>query len=305
MSSQPLIVVRPVTVTDAMLVTTDVPENDYPVYAAGTTYTLAARVIVTAAGVHKVYESVQASNLGNTPQTSPAWWKEVVATNRWKLFDTSNSTQTAKSTSFSYTLRPGQALSNVAAVNVVGCTSIRVRLVDPTYGTVFDTTVSMEAVPTGASWWHWFFGTRRAPSQMVLNDLPSFPNADLIVDFTGGTDLAVGSLIFGAGAAVGLGVRYGAKVGITDYSRKEKNEYGDTVLVQRNFAKRATFEMSLLPEEVDRVQDLLAEVRAVPCLWIGTGIYSSTVVFGFYKDFDILIEYATESTCSLELEGLT
>jgi hypothetical protein len=40
-------------------------------------------------------------------------------------------------------------------------------------------------------------------------------------------------------------------------------------------------------------------------LWIGTEEYESTIVYGFYKNFDILIAYPEHSECSLEIEGLT
>ena len=38
-------IVKPMALTDVMLISTDVPETDYPAYAAGTTYALGARVI--------------------------------------------------------------------------------------------------------------------------------------------------------------------------------------------------------------------------------------------------------------------
>ena len=44
---------------------------------------------------------------------------------------------------------------------------------------------------------------------------------------------------------------------------------------------------------------------ATPCVWIGDNNYASTVIYGFYKDFDVVINYHTVSDCNLELEGLT
>lgn len=296
-------VIKPTSVTDAMLISTDVPEDDYPVWSSATTYALGARVIVVAD--HSVYESLQATNTAHTPSTSPTWWIRVGPTNRWKLFDTSNSTQTVKASSMSYTLKPGNAITAVGVLNLTGATSIRVRLIDPTYGTVYDKTTDLSALPELSDWWHWFFGVRSSPSLNVLTDLPSFPDSQLTVDITGTVDLAVGVLIFGQAASIGIGIEYGARVGIQDYSRKETNEFGDIVLVQRAFAKRANFDMKLTKGETDSIQSILANLRATPCLWIGSSLYESTIIYGFYKDFDISISYPTYSDCSIEIEGLT
>lgn len=306
-SAQALSITQPVTVTDAMLISTDIPENDYPAWAVGTTYTSGQRVILTS--THKVYESLQNANVGKSPITEPTWWIEVGPTNRWKCFDTSNSTQTVSvGTSppkISYTLRTGQAITSFAVLNVANATSLRVRLVDPVYGAVYDKTVDFSALPLASSWWAWFFGQKRRPTQHVALDLPAYPNADLIVEFSGGAGLAVGVIMFGQQQRYGLGIRYGARVGIQDYSRKETNEFGDTDLVVRAFAKRANFDLFIDKEEVDPLQNYLSSVRAVPCLWVGTNDYESTVVFGFYKNFDILISYPDHADCELEIEGLT
>ncbi len=303
MSDTSLLIVRPVQVTDAMLVSSTVPETDYAAWSSGTTYALGARVILTS--THKVYESLQASNTNHDPVTSPAWWIEVGPTNRWRVLDTSNSTQTTQASSISYTLRPGEAINTVAVLNVSNATSVRVRLIDPTYGTVFDQTADFSRVPLASSWWAWFFGQKRAPTQFVVSGLPSYPNADLVIDLVGSASLAVGVIVFGQEQRFGLTLRAGARVGIQDYSRRETNEFGDTTLVVRAYAKRAAFELVLESSQVDDLQNFLAEVRAVPCLWVGSSDYEAAVVFGFYKSFDILISYPTYADCNLEIEGLT
>lgn len=296
-------VIKPVTLTDAMLISTDVPETDYPVYSSGTSYAGGDRVIVVAE--HSVYESLASANTNHTPSSSPEWWIKVSPTNRWKMFDISNSTQTAKSTSMTYTLKANTAITSFGALNLIGVSSIRVRLIDATYGTVYDRTTNVSALPESTGWWHWFFGMRTAPTLNVLTDLPAFPTAELVINFTGTVEMAVGVVIFGQAVPIGNGIEYGAKVGIQDYSRKETNEFGDTVLVQRAFAKRASFEMKIEKSKVDSTQVLLSNLRATPCLWIGSSMYESTTIYGFYKDFDISISYPTYSDCSLEIEGLT
>lgn len=296
-------VIKPIVLTDAMLISTDVPESDQPVWASGSDYAEGARVMVLA--THSIYESLSAGNTNNYPPSSPTKWIKVSPTNRWKMFDTSNSTQTAKANSMTYTIKPGVAITSLGALNIIGGNTFRVRVIDSIYGVVYDRTTNLTPVPEFADWWTWFFGMRTAPTLNVFSDLPAFPTAEIMVDITGTSALAVGVLIVGQTIPIGNGIQYGARVGIQDYSRKETNEFGDTVLVQRAFAKRASFEMKIEKAKVDSTQVLLSSLRATPCLWIGSSMYESTIIYGFYKDFDISISYPTYSDCSLEIEGLT
>lgn len=303
MSINTLTVVKPTVITPAMLVSSNVPETDYAEWASGTTYAKDARVIVAAQ--HKVYQSLEAGNIGNTPASSPTKWIEVGPTNRWKAFDKSVSSQTAQTTSISYRLTVGKAVTHIAALNLTGATSMRVRVDDTTYGVVYDKTISLANVPLETGWWAWFFGERRAPTQAIFADLPSFPAADVLIDLDGSSALAVGVILLGQPRTFSMGVRMGARVGIQDYSRKERNEFGDVMLMERAFAKRANFSMLLRAGEVDAMQKFLSEVRATPCLWVGSTRYESTTVYGFYKSFDIAISYFDYSDCDLDIEGLT
>ena len=299
--STPLIVVRPVTVTDSILVSTNVPETDYAAWSSATTYDITDRRIKA----HKVWESLQAGNLNHDPETSPTWWIEVGPTNAWKLFDTSNSTATAQAGSMTYVLAPGVGVNALAALNVRGCNDVQVVVDHPTLGQLYDKTTSLTSLPGSSGWWEWFYGTRTAPPLMVATDLPGVPGCTVTVTFTGTSELSVGVLMVGEQTQVGIAVQQGARVGITDYSRKETNDFGDTVLVQRAYAKRATFDVPIESHLVDDAVEFLSGLRASPCLWIGSGLYASTVIFGFYKDFEVNLAYRTVSECSLTIEGMT
>lgn len=298
-----LTVVKPIAITPSMLVSTDVPETDYAEWASGTTYATGARVIVAAQ--HKVYQSAIDGNVGKSPVTDRAAWLEVGATNRWKPYDKSVSSQVVQANSISYRLKPGKAVTSVGVLNITGGTSLRVRMIDPAAGTVYDKTINLARTPIAPGWWMWFFGERRAPTQALLQDLPSYPSADILIDITGSSVLAVGVILLGQARQFSMGIRMGARVGIQDYTRKERNDFGDVMVVERAFAKRAGFSMVLTAEEVDSFHQFLSEVRATPCLWIGSKRYEATTVYGFYKSFDIVIAYFNYSDCELELEGLT
>lgn len=301
-----LVVVNPLEITPAMLLSTNVPETDYAAWASGTTYALNDRVILTS--THKVYQSLQAANTNKDPVTQPLWWIEVSPTNRWKLFDNSLSVSTAQATNITYTIQPGQAINALAALNVQNATSAVITVYSPftgSPGVVYSATVDFSPLPPAPDWWSFFYGARLAQTQFVKTDIPSYSDCRVKVELIGGAALSVGALLMGQQRAFGLGIKYGARLGIQDYSRKETNEFGDTVLVQRAFAKRANFDMLVDKDEVDALQNFLSAVRATVCLWIGSDDYESTTIYGFYKNFDILINYPEHADCELEIEGLT
>jgi hypothetical protein len=298
-----LMLVKPVSITPAMLTATDVPETDYAAWSGATTYAAGDRVIVVSA--HKVYESLQASNLNHDPVTETTWWIEVSPTNRWKAFDLSSSTRTAQADGMYFEIKPGSSVNAAAVINCVGVREVRYRLTDPSFGLVYDQTHEMTSIPTESSWYAWLFSERVERSQNIDFDLPTYPNATLRVDLTGTSNMAVGVILIGQNKAIGRGVLAGASVGIRDFSRKERNDYGDTELVERAFARRASFVVVIDNDELDEVTDLLASVRATPCLWVGSTRRAAATVFGFYNEFDIVIPYAYHSECSIDLEGLT
>lgn len=297
-------VVSPLTVTPAMLVSSDVPETDYPEWVAGTTYAKDARVIVVAQ--HKVYQSTKDANTGNTPVgDSGANWLEVGATNRWKVFDQSITSQTARASQIQYRIKPGRAISALSALNISGATSMRVRVIDSTYGVAYDRTVSLSRIPVATGWYPWYFGDRATPTQGTLFDLPSLPTADIEITFTGNASLAVGTLLLGQQRVFAVSVRMGARIGIQDYSRKDVTAFGDTVIVERNFARRGNFDLLILAREVDELNNFLAANRAKLCLWIASTRYEATTIYGIWQNFDIVINYYTHSDCSLEILGVT
>jgi hypothetical protein len=306
-------IVEPLNITDSILddsgspPLTNVPENDYPVWASGTTYDEGDRVILTS--THRIYESLLGSNTGNDPTllSSPTFWIEVGPTNRWAVFDTSVSTQTVQANNITYTLEPGSAINLLAVLNVTNGTQVTVTMNSPSQSPseVYSKTIDLGGLPLVPSWWAWFFGTKIQVTQAIFDDIPPYVDGIVTVEILGGSDLSVGVIMMGQQQLFGLGIKYGARVGIQDYSRKETNEFGDTILVQRAFAKRANVDLFLNKFEVDSLQRELSRIRAIPCLWILSNDYESTTLFGFYNNFDILINYPEHADCELEIEGLS
>ena len=299
-------VIPPLSITDSNLTSSTVPETDYSAWSSGTTYTIGQRVILTS--THKIYESLQNSNLNHNPSTdtsSPPYWIEVSPTNRWKMFDTSNSTQTTNTNSIVVVITPGKVINSVSLLNIEG-TSVRIKMTDPTEGVVYDVTTSLNNNGNINNWYNYFFNPIQRKTSHVATDLPAYGTAAIEITITNtGLTAKCGVCIIGSVQYIGEGITLGASVGITDYSRKEKDTFGNYVLIQRSYSKRAKFSMAVLNEQIDALQDLLVSLRTTPCVWIGDDNYTCTYIYGYYKDFDIVIAYHLVSDCNIEIEGLT
>lgn len=71
-------ILKPHVLTDAMFTSSSVYEVAPALYAGGTSYAAGVDVSVAGAqGLITVYRSLQAANLGNTPVSSPLWWKPI------------------------------------------------------------------------------------------------------------------------------------------------------------------------------------------------------------------------------------
>ena len=284
------------------IVSSNVPmSGEYPTWVTGATYSIGDKVEY---GAH-VWRSTADGNINFAPASSPDKWLKVGAINRFRAFDDAINTQTKRADHISYTFAFGHGVSAVSVVNVTGGASARLQVTDSVLGTVYDKTVALPRSPQHTGWWSWYFGARRETTQAVFLDIPSIPTAQIQLDIYGSADLGVGVIMVGQIREFSMGVQMGARVGIQDFSRKERNEYGDLLIVERGFAKRASFSLLLRAHEVDALQDFLSTVRAKSCLWIGSGRYEATTVYGPYKSFEIVISYFDYSDCNLELEGLT
>jgi hypothetical protein len=306
-------ITQPIEITDSILddsgspPLTNVPEDDHPEWSAGTTYDAGDRVILVS--THRIYESLLGGNVGNDPTvvSSPTYWIEVSPTNRWAAFDTSVSTSTVQANNITYTLVPSSPINMLAILNINNGTQATVTINSPSQSPteIYSKTIDLGGLPLITGWWNWFFGTRIQATQAIFDDLLPYADAIITVEILGGSDLSVGLILIGQQQLFGLGIKYGARVGIQDYSRKETNEFGDTILVQRAFAKRANVDLFLQKFEVDSLQRELSRIRATPVLWVLSNEYESTTLFGFYKNFDILINYPEHAECELEIEGLS
>ena len=295
-------VLAPIAITDSMLTSSTVPETDYAEWAAGTAYTAGQKVIRLT--THRIYEALT-STTGDTPETSPTKWLDLGATNRWRAFDQKVGTATAQTGSIEWVIVPGQTIGSVGLLELVA-DSVRVRVSDAIDGIVYDRTQSLTGAITSADWFTYFFEPVSRRPFALFSDLPSYRDPTITITVSGlaGETVECGVCLLGQWHEFADAVGYGARVGIVDYSKKTVDDFGNTQITERAFSKRASWQMLVANTDIDKLQRTLASLRATPALYIGSDRFDVTLVYGFYRDFDITIEYFSHSECSIELEGL-
>lgn len=299
-------IVRPITVNNARLQSSNIAETDYSAYDPAHTYTLGNRAIYISGEEHWVIESLVAGNLGNIPTglATDTKWLKVSNTNRWRMFDQSVNSQSTHADYIEVVLQTLGPLDSLILLNL-DAESIHVVVEDITAGIVYDQTYQLVSNRGVTSWYDFFYEPYERLSDFIVTDLPRYIDTTVTIRINKiGATAACGACILGLSKIIG-GVQYGAKTGITDYSIKTTDEFGNYEILQRAFSKYASLTLTVDKSLTDVVMRLLTEYRATPIVYIGSDLRRSTWIYGFYKDFYETIAYPNESIYTLELEGLT
>lgn len=292
-------VLRPLTFRNADLVSSTAVET-VALYVAGTTY---AQDVFVRYG-ERVYQSLQASNTGHQPDTSPTWWQDFGPSNKTAMFDTQVSTKTEGTSPLVVVVQPLQFINSLAFIGMVG-SSINVRITDGAAGPeIYNVTKSLDGTVI-TDWFMYFYEPFDTLDVVTFLDIPVYLNSYITVTITGSGTVSCAVMLYGSTYELG-GTQYGATSGIRDYSVKETDDFGNTTFVRRAYSNRMEAQIFMDNSTIRANKKLLTDLRAIPALWIGVDdpTYEPLSVYGFYRDFNIDISYPSFSMCSLEIEGL-
>ncbi|MDQ1925156.1 hypothetical protein [Massilia pseudoviolaceinigra] len=304
--SQPCSVLAPVAITGAMIVSSAVPEADYPTFSMLKAYALGERCISTV--THRIYESVSASsNVGHDPTDlinqfgAVPWWVDQGPTNLWAMFDGYVSTKSAASP-LAITLRPGSF--NSVALFGLEADGLSIAVRDAPGGNViYAYSDDLEGSEPG-DYYEYFFDRFKPQTDFVVTDLAAFNNAEITVTLTRVTGLArCGLLALGDMKPIGL-TEYGAKVTPNSYSFIDVDKFGRTKITPGANTTDMSVTAKLGIAEAAAVYATLKEVQSVPCVVIATDLvdYSPLRVFGLPTP-TLSFDGPDLCTVSLEVKG--
>lgn len=295
--------IRPTLINSDNLLASNVPDT-YAVYNAGTTYGLDEIVRDEAADFRDhEYQSLQAGNTGHS-LADAAWWLDLGPTNKYRMFDQSNTTVTTNAESIEVTILVDGRADAVSLLNIRGAT-VRVEMTTVEDGLLYDETFNLVSDSGVTNWYEYFFEPVVRKGDFTLYDLPlnKDPTITVTLEEPGGT-AQIGALVIGQSRYLGY-VVHPLRTGIQDYSRKEQDEFGNFTIIERNFAKRGVMKVAVDERSIDALSAILASYRAQAVVWVGVENFTSTWIYGFYRDFEFDMSSPNDAYLNLELEGLT
>ena len=300
--------IKPSVIQDSNVISTNVP-ND-----AGVTLWDIGQTIVKdnvrryeATNKHWIVRALQdhTTSSANAPTglNTDEFWVYQYDTNPNRMFDNSSTSQSSNAELIDVTLAITDAVNSVALINVEGQTAT-VTVSDLNDTVVYTRTEGLIRTDNVYDWWTYFFAPIERKTDVVLSDIPIYYLSKVRVQVVneGGT-AKLGAFIAGQYQSAGF-TEYGMKLGIRDFSYKDADEFGNYVITERRFSKTMTLTSVIEAEKMDAIKYTFDALRATPIVYIGSTEYSSSYVYGFYKDCYIVAQYPTHSVMNIEIEGL-
>lgn len=300
-------ILDPITITDSILISSSVSEDDYPIWAPSTNYVMGDKRIRTE--THRIYEcvsdhlstSVPPEDLtgGGTPL-----WADIAPTNRWAMFDNVIGTYTTATGEILVELAPG-IIGGFNGMEFEG-ELLEVTMLDDAGGTeIYSFSKSLDGT-------QFFSVVEFLLAEFVqiplvsLTDLPDmFYNCRVIVRISGTSSVKCGLCQVGVIHDIG-NFDYGLSLRNEDYSVKTVTSQGYTTLIPGLDRKLMEGNLIVPFEKFNQVERLLTSLKKRPATYIGadyTG-YEPFTVFGFLKDFRPVLPKYENLICAIEIEGL-
>ncbi|MDO8800044.1 hypothetical protein [Phenylobacterium sp.] len=258
--------------------------------------------------VHRVYESLQASNTGHYPAlaASSTWWADVGPTNRWAMFDLERNTGTTQASPLTVVLTPGVRVDSLALVGLVADSvtiSITVSVVE-----VYTATVNLSTRVVLNAYDYCFLPFSYAAA-VAKFDLPPYTNGVITVTITRASGaVTCGGLVTGLNTYLGTTI-HSAEADALNFSRVTRDEYGNSELVPRRTVPKVNMAIVCEKANVNKARAIQALGNATPMLWSGiddqdSGYFEAVLILGIYKAFRISMDRPETATISLELEDV-
>ena len=299
-------IIKPITATDSMILSNNIAPSPYPEWDNITNYSVGDKVKVDA--IHNEYQCLITNN-NQDPTTNPVdgtgnpYWLDLGSTNDWALFDNRSRKASVNPLSIELQIKPNKLVGSIAFINIEAA-SLNITMDSVSGGgEVYNQDINLRELVY--SYEDYFFSEIDSLTSAVRVDLPLYSDATITITATSpSSDVKIGELVFGPSVNIGL-TQYGTSVGIVDFSTKEKDIFGDPIIVERDYADRVDYDILVESAKTASVKKMLSNYRATPLVFIGKEDRYETVVYGFYKRLDMVLQDFAYSSMVLEVEELT
>ena len=303
-------VIVPITVNDAALTSSTIPEPDLArgeiEWVAGAYNTGDERI---KSSTHILYRVVATPSTSDDPEvgvlSDPPTWSEISYTNRYAMFDNKNSTQSIAALNLGVTITPSKLVNSVAGFNITGAESINVTVNDGV-SDIYSRDISMIDNSARINAYEYFFSPLITIDKFVLTDLPPVFNSGItITSSTAAGDIGFGNLVLGQVTNLGVTL-YGTGVQGLDFSVRESDGFGGFNIVKRGTADLMDYDCVVQKTNFSYVKNQLKSLSQVPTVWVGNAldVNDGTTVFGYYNDYKIDISSPSVIDMSIQVQEL-
>lgn len=310
--------IRPITITPSLLTTTNVTETDETEWdSAAAPYALNdVRMVTTTANgasvaTHKIYKSTAGSNNADPTEsttytssgTEVLWWDVVSSTNRYKMFNEIVQEQTERTGGIDVEITPGAYTNSLALINV-DAASVDITMTSTADGVVYSESYSLVSPSGITDWYAYYFTPIERAREFVITDLPPYTDAVVDVDINDTGLAKCGALVLGNFFNIGQSL-HGSQFGIIDYSVKNTSATGKITVAAGAYAKRSSVDVFCETRKTSEIGRQLTDILNVPVVWVADANNDLTIIYGYYREFNEILNDSQNSMCVLQIEGLT
>lgn len=229
--------------------------------------------------------------------TDATKWELIGSTNRWAMFDSKYQSTSDQWGEIELVLTPGVLVNSLALLNTTGASATVAQSMSG-----YSRTISLVNHDV-LNWYDWYYEVPVRTGEAIFDDIPPYPASTLTVtvDNTGGT-ASIGVLVIGKSRRLGA-TQWEASRSIADYSRAVESDDGTVSLSVGNYSKRLNVDVFIDKGFESEATRILEEFRATPLVFVGSSLYSMTIIYGFLGGWFVPISN-TGRPASIEIKGL-
>lgn len=294
--------IEPINVTGDMITSTDLAEL-VGEYTDAVTYAIGDQTAVFGI-TQTVFQAVQeVSGVDPVDDPDEIYWVAVGPTNRYAPFDDKINTVATRDDSLQVTVAIGRAFDGVALFGLKGV-SATIEILDGG-NVVHSRDFALVDNSQVLDWNAFFFGPiEESLNKVSATGLPGSASYELRVTVSSPGGVAeLGYLVVGQTFTLGETTE-GVEVTFVDYSSKDRDQFGNPLIVERPYVDRVTFPFVLDSLRVESVKSRLARNRAKACVFMvdqSTERFGTTVL-GILDRFDAPVT-VRKTYAQLEVTG--
>ena len=297
----------PITITDAMLVSSSVAEpapSETPWVASGT---YAVGDLRARSTTHRVYQCTQ-DHAGRTalPEVDRSYWDDADPTQKWAPFDAETNTQVLGTSPMTYVLSAGFC-DSARLYKLVG-TDLNITVKDGPGGAVLESrNISLYEESLGL--YEYLFTPARPKEKVIADGLPIHPTAEITFTITGPGVVGVGMINVGQARQIINPASWGcteagASVEPTTYSRIKTDDFGKTTIKRGHSATGLRATVVLPISDANYALQSIQQVLDVPVSVVLSSQqnYAGLNVFGL-ANATLTYDTALTSKLSVTVKG--